>query len=296
MPTYPDPPGSRFMYDQDGSLVLASPGQGSSATPYNVMSGVLTNDEETDGYDMGSQSNSSGSRTHQFCIVFPEQRAVTGLFTAMTRTGTTGTTATYSFSTDTTDGVDGTWSAPAAVVALANPSRAQVRNSIQTVNLADVKAIRFNMTFVYTASGTVSGIVSMLHVYGSVPVTANTDRLEFWEPVANSQLNKLGFDFGDLPQGEAAVRTFRLKNLSATKTANAVILTADNATGGTENDAMVNGTKFSLDGVTYTTSATVNAIAPGALTPVLYAKRTVLAADAAIPRWARIKATPTTFA
>lgn len=290
MPTFPDPPGTRFMYDADGTLFLTTPDN--ATTPLTSENALLANDEDQTDVLNGGFYNTTG-RYREYLWVFPELRDLTGIYLH----GGTGAWASInmSYSADTTDGSDGTWTSYGSVLGgfttSANPLNT-FRSAIMAIaGVSNIKGIKIR----FTASNS-NGQISGIHLYGNISPAQNIERVEFWEPVTNAILNKMGLDFGDIPQGATVVKQFRIKNLSTTKTATNTVLTRENNSGGSQNDALVTGLQFSLDGTTYATTVTVPSIAPGAISAVLYARRVVGPAEVSAARVARVKAIPTTFA
>lgn len=281
--TLPDVPGHRFMYDRDGSLVLAS-NNGSGGLPLLPIDATILNDEDDDGHDMGNSSR-------DFVIVFPEPRDITGLFLRVssgpTNIQSNGGTA---YSQNTTDGTDGTWTPFAPTVH--NSLFPQSRTAIQSLSLSQVKGIRFRTQYAVNPLGNIQNI----HLFGSIAATANPDRVEFWHPTADSILDKAALDFGDMPLGSTKTKTLRIKNLSSSKTATGTVVNANNTGSVAANDAMVAGLEFSLDGGPWSASVTVPTLAPGAISPVISVRRTVGPTEAVTNRWARFYATPTSFA
>lgn len=283
--TFPDVPGHRFMYDQDGSVFLTSPV--SATSPLTVADPMLLNDEDLSD-NIGSGTGNGGYR--EFVLAFPEARDITGMFVSYLNAASS---IQYSYSLDTTDGSDGTWTALAVIGGTGNAVNPQMRTAIQPLSLSGVKGIKIRGTSVGSSN---SLFLQVWHVYGSVPITGSPERIEFWQPAADSILDKAGLDFGDMALGSTKTKTFRVKNLSTTKTATGVVISANNLSGGTANDAMITGLEFSLDGTTWETSVTIPSIAPEAISGVVTIRRTVLLSENVIPRVARIMAVPSVFA
>jgi len=282
--TFPDVPGHRFMYDQDGSLTFMSPI--SATSPLTQIDPLVLNDEDiSDG--PGSVGNvSTAYREH--LVVFPEARDLSGIFLA--RTGG-GSTAMWT-SADTTDGSDGNWTSFGAVTNYTTLSP-DWRTNITPLSISGVRGVKVRIT---SFGSNNNPHLTVLHLFGTVPTTANPERLEFWQPSANSILDKAGLDFGDMALGSTRTKTFRVKNLSETATAESVVISADNLSGATVNQAMVDGLEFSLDGSTWDSSATIDEIAPEAISAVVHARRVVLPAEVVNPHAVRVMAVPGVFA
>lgn len=278
---YADVPGHRFSYDTDGSVSLMS----SNGAPYNAIDATILNDEATDALSIFAYRE-QGDKTIAFG--FPEPRDLAGFFVWATVTGIS--THQYMTSTDTTDGSNGTWSTAANF----SPQTAvypQSRNAITTAAATGIRGIRFR----FATGGDYQQLsLGGIHLYGLTAPNQSTDRLEFWHPTLDQQIDKAAFDFGDIAQGEVQTKQFRLKNLSATKAASTVAVSANNSAGG--ETLMASGLTFSSDGTSFAATLNIASIAAGATTPVLYIRRTVGASDPASIRFARVVASPGSFA
>ena len=85
-------------------------------------------------------------------------------------------------------------------------------------------------------------------------------------------------DFGDQPLGTTVVRQFRLKNTSATKTANTINIQCNDA------EAAI-----STDNVNWVVTINLASLAAGAESPTYYVRYTTPAAGSGLgPRYARI--------
>lgn len=278
---YADVPGHRFAYDTDGSSCMMS----SNGAPYAAIDAALLNDESSDALTIFGYRE-QGDKT--IVIGFPEPRDLAGFFVWGTVTGIS--THQYSTSTDTTDGSNGTWS----TVANFSPQTAiypQSRNAITTAVATGIRGIRFRFA---TGGDFQNFSLGALHLYGLTAPSSSPERLEFWHPTLDQQADKATFDFGDIAQGQISTKQFRIKNLSTTKTAGTVAISANNAAGG--ETLLANGLTFSSDGTSFAATLNIASIAPNGVTPVLYARRTVGATDPASIRFARVTASPGTFA
>lgn len=126
-----------------------------------------------------------------------------------------------------------------------------------------------------------------IHLYGSVPAAQNPNRLRAWHPTLDQEVGASHFDFADIAQGTQLTKQFRLKNNSATLTAQNVTLSQDNIDGGGM------ALEFSDNGTAYTTSLNIGNLAAGATSSVLYVRRTVGAAEPVQLRASLIKAIAT---
>ena len=123
------------------------------------------------------------------------------------------------YSLDTTNGFDGTWTTmpSVATAASAKPSYRTLLNVFSPA-IENVVAVRFGSSSTTVARNS----YLLMHVYGYL---RGADRLELWHPTLDERLPGGHFDLGAYTRGGSAVdTTFRVKNRSATRTANSVSL------------------------------------------------------------------------
>lgn len=151
-----------------------------------------------------------------------------------------------------------------------------------------VRGLRFVRTTAIIGSNSVLGNGPqkvVLHLYGESDTTAMDDRLAFWSPIVDLPVTTMHFDWGDTPLASSADKSFRIKNLSDTLTANAILIDAVSAvaTGVPAPDTFL---LFSTDaGVTWLTSVEIAALSPGAVTGEILVRR-VVPANAPLSNWA----------
>jgi hypothetical protein len=257
----------------------------SNGAPYAAIDAALLNDEASDALTVFAYRE-QGDKT--IAIAFPEPRDLAGFFVWCTASGI----STYQFttSTDTTDGSNGTWST-AANFSVQGAVYPQSRSAITSATAVGITGIRFRFA---TGGDWQQLSLGAIHLYGFTAPNLSTDRLEFWDATVDQQIDKAAFDFGDIAQGEVSTKQFRIKNLSSTKTAGSVAISANNAAGG--ETLLADGLTFSTDGVSFTSTLNISSIAPGATTSVLYIRRTVGLTDPSSIRFARVMASPGTYA
>ncbi len=305
---YADVPGHRFAYDVDGTLVRSRGALGQWQTIPPATAALMNDEDEADwmswstgttgqgGSSGGLYLNTGDDRNggqSPLTFVFPQARTLLGYFARATvSVGNQGYfPQMLQVSTDTTDGSDGNWTT------ILNPwvySTSLIvprqRDAIQPITGADnIKGVRFNINKAGSATdGNDWTRLYALHLYGLV--VGSNNGLRFWHPTNDVEVGGAYFDFGDLPQGTVTTKQFRLKNTSAQQANNTVISAESNDTGIIA--ALAAGMTFSQDNSAYAATQTVTAIAAGAISPVLYARRTVGAAEVSSTRAARIKAVP----
>lgn len=192
----------------------------------------------------------------------------------------------FSYSTNTTNGVDGTWTAVS--IPYTYGTKSATRTSIVSYPLAGVKA--FQMALGY---GLGSQELRAFHIYGTPSAGQNEDRLEIWHPTLDQVAPGAHFDWGDTPRGSSADKTFRVKNMSDSLTANSVVLSFDTIS---DSSPSFGGSHtLSTDGSIFTSSVTIPSISPGQISPVITVRRST-PSNAQLSLWStRLKADATTW-
>lgn len=262
--SYPDPPGQRIAYDINGATGVI--------TLSNAYVRDLTAAELTDLNKERTGMTSTGTwNGHEVCVLLPtpyDLSHVDGSFNNQFQT------MTLQYSTDTTNGSDGTWTT-IGTGRYSNDLGAM--RSPTAVGASGVVAVRFDSGWDWDA-----GELYRLHLYGT-PSTPY-DGVEFWHPTLDQRLDPV--DYGNVPRGNQSDLTFRVKNQSATLTANGVVLSSEILTDATP--SVQDDFAFSLDGSTFTTTLDIGDVAPGAISAVVTVRKQT-DADAALglwwPRW-----------
>ncbi len=281
---YPDVPGNRFSIDSDGTYIALKNNNTGVITDISSNANLL-NDEDTDYYELGSFAEASTD----LIVAFPEARDLTGYFLNVDWYNLTAGQSYYS--TDTTDGQDGTWTGIANpfLYYYGNNLLPNYRSQIQPLSLSGVKGLRFNFT-PHNSGYSQYKITRILalHLYGQIQAGANTDRLAFWDQSLSQECSGAYFDYGDLAQGATQTKTFHLKNLSATQTANSITVSSLDVSTGMQ-------VTFSTDGVNYSNNLGIGNLAPGTVSSVLYAKTTVGLSEPIQVQAAHLSATATSW-
>lgn len=274
--SYPDAPSYRMPYDRDGSSVVWVDDSSGVITAITALAEV--NDE--DAVEVLMPETGSG----KIAILFPEARDFDAYFVSFgVQTGVTFTPGALETSADTTNGQDGTWTSlqnPYTAKTDGGATKPAYRNSIQSVTALGVTAVRFNIG-VSPSSGTAR--VLALHLYGHPASGENVDRLRLWHPTSDAEVGAAYFDWGDTPQGSSADRTFRVKNNSATLTANAVTVAMDVLLDATP--SVPGQHSLSADGVNFGAQASVGNLGPGVISDVVTLRR-ALQSTASLGLWA----------
>lgn len=254
---YPDVPDHRIAYDRDGSIGFW---YDTSQTVNQYSQAYLQNLNDEDDSTTGRAGDANGM--YREGVIFPEPRDIAGYFLAASASPTNLET-----STDTTNGVDGTWTARGNPVNGGN-SKPGYRNAIQSVNWPGVKGIRWR----HAASFGPDNYVRMFAVYGSPSSGEAPDRLRIWHPTSDVEVAGYHFDFGDVPRAAVVSKTFRVKNPSATLTANDVTLSVEALSDTSPSN--VSQYEFSDDGTNFSSTLNIGNLAPGATSGVITLRRT----------------------
>ncbi len=259
---YMDAPATRLSYDRDGSI-------GAFFTSAGVLDQLTAgelrtiNSEAETGVVMASQS--------RVAIVFPAPMDVAAVFFS-----TSAASPTWSLETsvDTTTGIDGTWITHQTLVNSLKDVKpnyriiSQLLMTIPGTPSQNVRGVRLS------ASSAASSSIRALHIYADVSTLATTDRLAFWHPTLDEELEPNYFDWGNVPRGSSADKSFRIKNVSSDLTANDVTIYMEALTPGVPSVAGMH-TISENGGATFLSSVTLTELLPGDLSSVLIVRRTV---------------------
>lgn len=269
---YATPPGLRMAYHRDGTVVNDIDTANGITT---LSSGQM---QELNDEDNGTYSWLSGSftGTERLAFIFPELRDVVGYFVSMATTGTSTVIRALEYSVDTTNGVDGTW------VNIANPwvnagsvPNPAYRTSIQAISALGVKGIRFSID----RNNVSTAVIGALHLYGNISAGQTPDRLRIWRPTdhgtPDAEISAGHLDWSDSAQASSATKKFRVKNNSATLTANNIIISNQVLTDGSPSIGDDFLYKWATDpDSAYATTLNIGNLAPGAISADIVVRRT----------------------
>jgi hypothetical protein len=275
------PIGTRMAYDRDGSTVTLS----EASTLFTTLSGaqkIALNDEAITS-PVVEPDHAVGQ--HNISVFFPESRTVTGYY--LGATGFTFSAAYYS--TNTTNGVDGTWTS-SAVTGTTNDGTTNAYRSHYATLTTPVSCKGYRIT---STGGTARTHYS-LHLYGLTTAAAGVHRLAFWHPYLDIPLPPWYMDIDDIGVNTTKTRSFRLKNISTSLTANTITVASEDLTTGSGVSGQMTFTKASLGGV-YSSSVSITSIASGALSEVLTVKRVTTSIQPLGLQAPRINTTITSF-
>lgn len=288
--SYPDVPGRRFAYHLDGTFLVRRYAAGSVGDISSSMPSINNHDQAS--YLRLDNENSTASGRY-IAFVFPELRNIDGYFIRFsTSAGGNFTIQDIEVSSDTTDGAGGTWTSVSPTWTAQSAMSPNWRQNITGLSATNVKAIKFRFTWTTSSNSWSNYEVFFydMHFYGSVVAGENPNRLRAWHPTLDQEVSGAYFDFADIAQGTQLTKQFRIKNDSATLTAQNITLSQDDIPGGGM------GVTFSTDGTTFTSPLVIGNIAPGATSSILYVRRTVGPSETVQLRASLIKAIASSWA
>ena len=188
-------------------------------------------------------------------------------------------------SNDTTNGVDGTWET--ASFPAGNPigyvTLDAFRSGVKAISFTGgKKTIRFGIGGGYVDKF----YIYQVHIYGEKVAGQTPDDVIYIDHDTTPGVEYTApEDFGDQPLGTTVVRQFRLKNTSATKTANSI-------------NVQCNDSDFAIstDGTTWVVTISIASLGPGAQSATMYVRCTTPAPGNLLgPRFARIVTTVASY-
>lgn len=291
-------PDRRMPYDNDGTLFGVG-GVNSTSFATCFAGGIASWRSgadliELNDYDyaaLASPINIANGGGKAVWLLFPESREVTAYFT-----GHDGQSAgvgadpnryqtAIQGSNDTTSGVDGTWETASLPSGFAYgwPGLDQWRAYIRPISFTGGKrGIRLHQVTQNFADHS----VIMLHVYGEKVAGQTPDDIIYINHDDTPGVEYTAEeDFGDQPLGTTVVRQFRVKNASATKTANTINIQCN------DSDFAI-----STDNVNWVVTINIASLAAGAESATMYVRCTTPSPGALLgPRFSRIVTTVASY-
>lgn len=214
--SYPDVPSRRMAWDADGT-VMAHKDENGIITEFSA-----TNKERAQSEDGTSEAPTLGATVDDRIVaIFPELREVDGYYISLHEPATFNDQA--EVSTDTTNGIDGTWSALGSNFGSATTTHDEYRTAIHSLAGSNVRGFEFPDL---TGAGGGGGNVSRLHIYGDITPGETPDRLLFIDEATGLEYTAAR-DYGDTPRGGSEDVTWRIKNNSASLTAETIQYTTE---------------------------------------------------------------------
>lgn len=279
--SYPDVPGYRFALHTDGTMAVTYRVTGGIAHTINN-AGMTTLAREHHLARSGELSPSSltGGENNYLVFIFPEFRSISGYFVSKLL----GSSDLMESSIDTTNGQDGTWTTHSDYIAWNGynlESAPNQRTAINTVNIPNIKAIRF--------SG--RNHFYLVHLYGSIDHSESPDRLRIVDLDGEDIAAQL--DFGNIAQRSSVTRQFKVVNNSSTLTANNI--TVSLSTSSDASPTIIGQYQVSTDNTSFANGINIGSLAPGAESGVLYVRANLLSNAQLGPWSARITAKPVSW-
>lgn len=262
--SYPDVPAHRIAYDRDGSIGAAI-----------AASGIITQLPASSVAALNAESEAPltlPTSTVTLAIVLPMPVNLAAIFVAAAFSSPGLSVWT---STNTTNGLDGTWTQQNPVAPRLMDVKPNYRQSASLLVPSDgVAAQNVRGVRLMTGSSTAMGAIRALHIYGDPSSSATKNRISLWHPTLDIPLPAAYLDWGNVPRSTSDTRSFRIKNLSSTLTANDVVTYIDALTAGVPSVA---GMHLLSDngGGTFNPVITLPSLAPEAISSVLQVRRTV---------------------
>jgi hypothetical protein len=263
---YPDVPAARMPYDIDNTQVVKI----SETGVITALSGaqMLTlNNESNDEQQIGTGGNGS----YYLAFIFPELRDLAAYY-VNGGVSFVAAAANLETSTDTTNGQDGTWTSRDSAFDYSTSSLYGVdaRNSITTLSVTGIKAMRFKVTVSNTPS---YFAFREIHLYGTIAAGQTPDRLRFWHPTIDQPLSDTPawLDFAEVGQNTTVTKQIRVKNNSSTQTAQGVSLSFSIPTNASP--TLVGQLLLSTDNVTYGATASLGNLTAGTISSVVYVRK-----------------------
>lgn len=282
---YPDAPSWRMAYDRDGSIGGRI---SSSGTITQFSSAVLTQlNDETNGLAV---TIADRGQTAYLFVLFPELRDVDAVFTR-NATPDPASLVEWQVSEDTTNGFDGTWVTLLPAVVSSHGSVSPGYRSPSSATALGVRGVRIKAS---PDGHTTQYEPSAVHLYGERTPGQALNALELWHPTNDEKLPPAWLDWGNTPRGSSEDRTFRVKNISTTSTAEDVRVAFDVLTDGAP--SVPGQHLLSFGGGSFLAQVNVGDLAPGAISGPVTVRR-VTASNAQLGLFAfRVFAEPDAWA
>jgi hypothetical protein len=262
---YADVPAHRMCYDKDGTVLIHLDAVNAATTP-NAIS--LNDDTESNWFPPGFLQSG------KMVAIFPEKRDLLGVYLRSNNDYANSTTQpTWATSVDSTNGIDGTWVALTGT-STADDNAGQVnpnyRTMITAVSALGIVAVRY----IYAVNNANNRAWQIAwHMYGNISSGENPNRLSLWHPTSDVAIGAAYFDWGNVGRSSTADRTFRVKNLSATLSANTITCSTDVLA---DTSPTVAGQHTLSNGGAFAATASAGTLAAGAISGVMTLRRTIV--------------------
>lgn len=279
-------PDRRIPYDNDGTVVGWCNNYASNGLTSYPSGSSLAEWQDEDTTVAQPYWWDSGSGLSAYCIwmFFPEQREITAGVHLISSNSSWVTT--LMGSNNSGNGVDGTWetaSTPAGSITQNYYQFDNFRTQVRAISFTGTKKI-FRLENYRTGNG--FNYVMVLHLFGEKGAGQTPDDIIY---INHDDTPGVEYtapeDFGDQPLGTTVVRQFRVKNVSATKTANTINIQCN------DSDFAI-----STDNANWVVTINISSLAAGAESSTMYVRCTTPAQGNLLgPRFARIVTTVASY-
>lgn len=290
MPVLATPPGTRFDIGVDGTQAWI---KNDTEANWVDVTASIAGLYSASGANQIARAIGAVNTSVRIRLLFPEPRNILGLrWSGWSDRGFNYNLGTK-YSIDATDvATAGTWNALASSggQGLNGDSIIYVRNSIVAQAVNDVRGLEFAVNDTNGSSNWTMRFRDF-HIYGQRQTTG--DHVQFWHPTLDQPLSSGTMDFGDIVRGVVqGSRQFRIKNVSATKTATETTVSFNDLDGvGFAGDAG----QVSVDGTTWASSVVTGSLGPGIISAIRYFRVNSLSTRAPGLAAGRIKAAVTSW-
>ena len=254
---YPNAPGERMAWDDDGTVILgtAQNFSVSAGTPPNtaysevsVANKEIMNDEDIASFwDQGIGADEASYVTS----LYARKREIDGIYYVFD--ANVSEVRWVATSVDSTNGRDGTFT-DLSVTSFDIPGRPVdgYRDDIHSKAESNVVSLMFY------GAGNLRNRYYFTHVYGVISPGETPDRILFLDPDDSDDEFILPLDFGDVPRGQTQTDTVKVRNNSGSLTANTVQLIVEDLSDGS-------GAWYTLsdDDIVYTATLSIGNLSPG---------------------------------
>jgi hypothetical protein len=281
---YPDAPSWRMAYDRDGTQVykISSANVITQLTSGDII--ALNDESGSSVYSAVPYNGQSGS----LVWFFPELRDLDAYLSIRAPGSYSPSSFSVSVSTDTTNGLDGTWTQISTAIPPAAEVKPLYRTGIVSTTSLGIRAVKM------TAGATSNNewLSSTVHLYGEPAPGENPNRLALWHPTLDQRVGPAYFDWGNVPRSSSADLLFRVKNLSASLTANSIRVAMEAATDTTPSVPAQH--TLSHAGGSFLAQVNIGTLAPGAISSAVTLRR-ITPSNAILSLWSfRVFAESTT--
>lgn len=260
---YADYPNNRIAYHLDGTQVYLSSNGGTPVAASGATITALNDEANTRCLDQ------ERDQVHRLYFLFPEKRDITAYFYHLAVGGDPIDNFYVRTSVDTTNGIDGTWVTTGATGRTVGGPNDSYRTGITAMSSGSGIV---GIEFFVDADFSDAPHLGTIHLFGKTTAGENPNRLELWHPTLDQRLGAAALDWGNAKRSTTDTRTFRVKNHSATLTANSIVVSLADSTD--SSPSFTDAHDLSFGGGGYAATQNIGNLAPGAISGVVTVRRT----------------------